>query len=96
MLAAFAIDESLKAGKYNSAFIKEKYDDVLFKQIGNELKTSATLQRLAHYPWLFNFVIEKAHKSKTLNNTITSIFTGIDLRRQLRKPSFYARILFNR
>lgn len=96
MLAAFAIDESLKAGKYDAAFIKEKYDDLLFKQIGNELKTSATLQRLAHYPSLFNFVVEKAHKSKTLNNTITSMFTGIDLRKQLRKPSFYARILFNR
>jgi len=96
MLAAFAIDELLKAGRYDAGFIKEKYDDVLFKQIGNELKTSATLQRLAHYPRLFNYVVEKAHKSKTLNNTITSMFTGIDLRKQLRKPSFYARILFNR
>ncbi|MDQ2719896.1 MAG: NAD(P)/FAD-dependent oxidoreductase [Bacteroidota bacterium] len=96
MLAAFAIDELLKAGKYDAALIKEKYDDVLFKRIGNELKTSATLQRLSHYPWLFNFVVEKAHKSKTLNNTITSMFTGIDLRKQLRKPSFYARILLNR
>ncbi len=96
MLAAFAIDELLKTGKYDAALIKEKYDDVLFKRIGNELKTSATLQRLSHYPWLFNFVVEKAHKSKTLNNTITSMFTGIDLRKQLRKPSFYARILLNR
>ena len=96
MLAAVAIDDSLKAGRYDAAFIKEKYDDVLFKQIGSELKTSATLQRLAQYPWLFNFVVEKAQKSKTLNDTITSMFTGIDLSRQLRKPSFYARILFNR
>jgi geranylgeranyl reductase family protein len=96
MLAAFAIEELLKAGKYDAALIKEKYDDILFKRIGNELKTSATLQRLSHYPWLFNFVVEKAHKSKTLNNTITSMFTGIDLRKQLRKPSFYARILLNR
>ncbi|HEV8081891.1 MAG TPA: NAD(P)/FAD-dependent oxidoreductase [Chitinophagaceae bacterium] len=96
MLAAFAIDELLKADEYDAALIKEKYDDVLFKRIGNELKTSATLQRLCHYRWLFNFVVEKAHKSKTLNNTITSMFTGIDLRKQLRKPSFYARILLNR
>ncbi len=96
MLAAFAIEDSLKSGKYDATYIKEKYDDVFFKQIGNELKTSATLQRLSHYPRLFNFVVEKAHKSKTLNNTITSMFTGIDLRRQLRKPSFYAKILLNR
>ncbi len=96
MLAAFAIEDSLKSGKYDATYIKEKYDDVFFKQIGNELKTSATLQRLSHYPRLFNFVVEKAHKSKTLNNTITSMFTVIDLRRQLRKPSFYAKILLNR
>jgi geranylgeranyl reductase family protein len=96
MLAAFAIEEFLNANKYDATFIKEKYDDVLFSRIGNELKTSATLQRLSHYPRLFNFVVEKAHKSKTLNNTITSMFTGIDLRRQLRKPSFYAKILLNK
>ena len=96
MLAAYAAEESLKAGKFNDAFIKEKYDDVLFKRIGDELKMSALLQRLSHYPWLFNFVVKKAHKSPTLNNAITSMFTNIDLRKELRKPSFYAKILLNK
>lgn len=96
MLAAFAAEESLKAGKFDAAYIKSKYDDVLFKRIGDELRMSALLQRLCHYPWLFNFVVKKAHKSPTLNTALTSMFTDIDLRKQLRKPSFYAKILFNK
>ncbi len=96
MLAAFAAEELLKAGKFDAAFIKGKYDDVLFKRIGDELRMSALLQRLCHYPWLFNFVVKKAHKSPTLNTALTSMFTDIDLRKQLRKPSFYAKILFNK
>ena len=96
MLAAFAIEELLKAGKYDAAFIKEKYDDILYKRIGDELKMSALLQRLSRYPWLFNFVVKKAHKSHTLNTALTSMFTDIDLRKQLRKPSFYAKIIFNK
>lgn len=96
MLAAFAAEESLKAGKHDAAFIKAKYDDVLFKRIGNELKLSALLQRLCLYPWLFNFVVKKAHKSPALNTALTSMFTDIDLRKQLLKPSFYLKILFNR
>ena len=96
MLAAYAAEESLKAGKFNDAFIKEKYDDVLFKRIGDELKMSALLQKLSHYPWLFNYVVKKAHKSPTLNNAITSMFTNIDLRKELRKPAFYAKILLNK
>ena len=96
MLAAFAIEELLKANRFDAAFIKEKYDDVLYKRIGDELKMSALLQRLSRYPWLFNFVVKKAHKSHTLNTALTSMFTDIDLRKQLRKPSFYAKIIFNK
>lgn len=96
MLAAYAADEALKANKYDDAFLKEKYDDVLFKKIGGELKMSAFLQRLCHYPWLFNFVVKKAHKSPTLNAAITSMFTDLDLRKQLKRPSFYAKILMNK
>ncbi len=96
MLAAYAIEKSLAEKCYDRAFIKEAYDDVLYKRIGDELKISATLQRLCRYPWLFNFVVNKANKSPSLSKTISCMFTDMDLRDQLRKPSFYAKILFNR
>lgn len=96
MLAAYAIEKSLQDKRYDSAYLKQAYDDVLYKRIGDELKISTTLQRLCRYPWLFNFVVNKANKSPSLSKTISSMFADLDMRDQLRKPSFYAKILLNR
>ena len=96
MLAAQAIEKSLLQKKYDAVFLKKYYDDVLYSKIGDELKVSAMLQRVCHYPWLLRFVINKAHKSATLNKAISNMFTGVDLRRQLLDPLFYARVIFNR
>jgi geranylgeranyl reductase family protein len=96
MLAAYAIDKAIQENQFDKAFLKEHYDNVLYKRIGDELKISATLQRLCRYPWLFNFVVNKANKSPSLSKTISCMFTDLDLRDQLRKPSFYAKILLNR
>lgn len=96
MLAAMAIKEALPGNDFSASFLKTNYDDVLYKRLGDELKISATLQRLCKYPWLFNFVVNKAYKSESLRNTISCMFADIDLRDQLRKPSFYLKILFNK
>lgn len=96
MLAAEACSDALLDDKFDAVFLKEKYDDRLYGKIGTEMKTSAILQRLCHYPWLLSFVLNKAHKSATLNHAIQSMFTGVNLRNELRKPSFYANVLFNR
>jgi len=96
MLAAMAIKDALPSNDFSAAFLKTNYDDVLYKRLGDELKISATLQRLCKYPWLFNFVVNKAYKSESLRNTISCMFADIDLRDELRKPSFYFKILFNK
>jgi geranylgeranyl reductase family protein len=96
MLAAMAIKDALTNNDFSAAFMKTNYDDVLYKRLGDELKISATLQRLCKYPWLFNFVVNKASKSESLRNTISCMFADVDLRDQLRKPSFYLKILFNK
>lgn len=96
MLAAMALKEAIPANDFSAKNLKEKYDDVLYKRLGDEFKISATLQRLCRYPWLFNFVVNKAYKSKSLRDTISCMFTDMDLREQLSKPSFYLKILFNK
>lgn len=96
MLAAYAIEKALTDGKFDAAFIKEAYDDVLYKRVGDELKIGTTMQKLCRFPWLFNLVVNKAEKSPSLSKTISCMFTDLDLRDQLRKPSFYFKILFNR
>jgi menaquinone-9 beta-reductase len=96
MLAAAAIKEASEQNNYSGTFFAKAYDDVVYKRLGDELRIGATLQRLCNFPWLFNFVVNKAHKSAALRNTISCMFTDMDLRDQLRKPSFYLKILFNR
>lgn len=96
MLTAQAAQEALLAENFSGAFLKKSYDDKLFGKIGAELKTSAFLQRLCHYPWLFKYVMNKAFKSPTLNRAIQGMFTGVNLRKELRKPSFYFGVLLNR
>ncbi|MCD6011113.1 MAG: geranylgeranyl reductase [Flavipsychrobacter sp.] len=96
MLAAAAIKEAAEKNDYSAAFLKQSYDDVVYKRLGGEFKISSTLQRLCNYPWLFNFVVNKAYKSPSLRNTISCMFADMDMRDQLRKPSFYLKILFNK
>ena len=96
MLAAAAIQRAVEQKDYSAAFLRAAYDDVVYKRLGDEFKVSATLQRLCKYPWLFNFVVNKAYKSPSLRNTISCMFTDMDLRDRLRKPSFYFKILFNK
>jgi geranylgeranyl reductase family protein len=95
MLAANAIEKSVEAGDYSSGFLKEQYDDVLYRQTGDEFRISSTVQRLCNYPWLMNGVVSKIGKSPTFNKVISAMFIDMDLRKQLRNPSFYARILLN-
>lgn len=96
MMAAEAIQKAMQFGRFDAVFLKEAYDEPLYRNIGDELKVSATLQKLCRYPWLFNFVVNKANKSPSLRDTISCMFADLDLREQLRKPSFYAKILLNR
>jgi geranylgeranyl reductase family protein len=96
MLAAEAARDALDKNIFEKEFLEKHYDEKLFGKLGSELKTSAFLQRLCHYPWLLRFVVNKAHKSPTLNRAIEGMFTGINLRNELRKPSFYGKVLFNR
>ena len=96
MLAAEVAIKALAQNNFHEAFLNKNYDTVLYRRIGDELKLSSTMQKLASYPWLMNLVINKANKSISLQKTISSMFTDMDVRALLKKPSFYFNILFNR
>lgn len=96
MLAAEAIRIAGESKDHSATCLQNTYDRVLYKRLGDEFRISSTLQRLCRYPWLFNFVVNKAHKSPSLRNTISCMFTDMNLREQLSKPSFYLKILMNK
>ncbi|MCU7693924.1 NAD(P)/FAD-dependent oxidoreductase [Haoranjiania flava] len=96
MLAAHAAEKAIEQNNYTAAFFRENYDAVVWRYFGAEFKISATLQKLTKQPWLFNWVVNKAGKSKALQQTLSGMFNDMQVRDQLRKPSFYFKVLFNR
>jgi menaquinone-9 beta-reductase len=94
MTAALTASAAIKANNFSAGFLKQ-YDDQVYRRLWNELRLSYTLQKLCNYPWLFNFVINKAGKNKTFRETISCMFDDMDLRARLKNPAFYFRLLFN-
>jgi len=94
MLAADTIAEALKQNRFDATFLKN-YDNTFYSRQWNELKLSHTLQKLCKFPWLFNYVVNKAHKNKTLRDTISCMFEDLDMRAKLRDPLFYFKLLLN-
>ncbi len=70
------------------------YDQQVYDRLWDELKLGRRMQQLLRFPWLFNFVVNKARKNKVLSEMISCMFEDIDLRDHLRKPSFYFKLLF--
>jgi|GEM_PF-52947 len=72
------------------------YDTRVWRRLGQEITISTRLQQLADKPWLFNFVVDRATKNPALADTISSMFTDLDLRARLKKPGFYMDLLLGR
>lgn len=92
MLAAEVLAENFASKNYSAENLKV-YDQKVYKRLGSELKLSQQMQNLTKYPWLFNFVVNKARKNKELQETISCMFESVDIRKKLRNPLFYLRIL---
>ena len=94
MISALKSAEAIEAlkGNYTAAAL-QMYDDSVYKRLWPELSLSKKMQELVKYPWLFNLVVNKAVRSKTLRETISCMFEDIDLRGRLKDPKFYLKVL---
>ena len=79
-----------------SAKFMASYDYKIYKRLWNELRISKNLQTMLDYPWLVQPVIKIIANNKRFTELLSSMFTDIDLRKKLRNPMFYVRLLLNR
>lgn len=79
-----------------SARSAAQYDARVWKRLGKELAISTRLQQMANQAWLFDFVVDRANKNPALADTISSMFTDLDLRERLKRPGFYMDLLLGR
>lgn len=94
MEAAAQIAACIKANDFSETKLSA-YDAKIYKRLGSELALSKKMQELSRYPWLFNFVVNKARKNKELQEVISCMFESVDVRKKLSNPLFYLRILFS-
>jgi hypothetical protein len=94
MLAANHIEKCFANDQFDAAF-NLQYDQAFYERQWEELKLSHTMQKMVKFPWLFNFVVNKAHKNKLLRETISCMFEDLDMRAKLRNPLFYLKLLSN-
>jgi menaquinone-9 beta-reductase len=93
MYAADQAEACLAQNKFDALFMIE-YDKKVYHRLGKELNISAKMQSLVRYPWLFNFVINKATHNQELSEMISCMFDDLDLRNKLKSPGFYFRLIF--
>jgi geranylgeranyl reductase family protein len=93
MHAADQVEICINENNY-SAERMIQYDKKVYARLGKELNISTKMQQLINYPWLFNLVVNKAAKNKELGETISFMFDDLDLRKRLKDPRFYFRLLF--
>lgn len=93
--AADVAHEMLGQGAVTAGEAKQ-YDQRVWKRLGKELAISTRLQQLASVPWLFNLVVHKAAKNPALADTISSMFSNLDMRERLKSPRFYFDLLLGR
>lgn len=92
--AAQTVKEAIDANDFSKSFLS-RYDEAVFQRLWDELKLSYKIQRLVKYPWLFNFVVNRIHKNKTLQEVFSNMFSNLDMRAKLRSPAFYLKLLIN-
>ncbi len=89
-VAREAIDHSDVSGSF-----LRRYDDRLWDEIGDELKTSHRLQRIGRNRTLLNFVINKAARSDDVRDTIMGMIVNEVPKKQLTNPFYYLKLLFS-
>ncbi|CAN5451226.1 geranylgeranyl reductase family protein [soil metagenome] len=91
--AAETIIDNYPARNFSASSFKS-YDASVYKRLWPELSLSKKMQEMVMYPWLFNMIVNKAIRSKTLRETISCMFEDLDLRGRLKDPKFYLKVLF--
>jgi len=69
------------------------YESALWGEIGNDVKSSHTLQKLGKHGWLLDLMISKAQKSELVRNELAGMIASREAKRKANSPLFYLRIL---
>lgn len=93
IFAAKWAEKSIQDQDQSANFFRD-YDAEVYRRLGKELDLSYKMQKLVRFPWLFNFIVNKANRNPSLRTMFTMMFENLDIRKELSKPSFYWDLIF--
>ncbi|MEO8414705.1 MAG: geranylgeranyl reductase family protein [Ginsengibacter sp.] len=92
-VAAEHVLSATKQNRFDAKF-NMQYDTEIYRKMWNEFRFGRSLQRLVSHPGIFNFLVKKANKNKSVQLLFGSMLNNFDLKKELVKPSFYFRLFF--
>jgi len=95
MYTAAQAKRSLEANDFSSTFMAQ-YDEDIYAKIGKELSISKKIPKFIQYPRIFNMMVNRALNSKTLQEKLTLAMTDLEVRKRLKEPSLYLKVLLGR
>ena len=93
-IAADVLGEALKRGGVNETDCLS-YEKALWNEIGADVQSSYSMQKLGRHEWLLNYIIGKAKRSEWLRNELAGMIASREAKRKAADPMFYLRILFS-
>lgn len=93
-IAAKIIMDHSDNDEFSSIFLEE-YDRKIIVRMGNELRISSLMQKMANHPWIINLVIRKACHNPSLQELLSSMYLDEKIREKLTKPAFYTKLLLH-
>ena len=73
-----------------------QYDESIDHRIGKELSISKKIPQFIQYSWLFNMMVNRGVKSKTLREKLSLAMTDLEVRKRLKEPSLYLKVLLGK
>jgi menaquinone-9 beta-reductase len=95
VVAAEKAAECIAKNDFSSKILRG-YDERIYRMRGQEFKVSYWLQRQFRRAWFFDTLVYLISKNQHLARTFAFVFTDVNLKKQLRSPSFWWHIFRNK
>ena len=93
-LAAEVVHEALAQGDDRPAATSlAPYADRVWDEMGEELRSSHRLQRLARHGWLVDFILRRAARSADVRQILSSMLAEAEQKKQFGDLRFYLKLL---
>ncbi len=93
-IAAQYILKAFASNDFSEEMFKQ-YDQALWEEVGDELKTSYRLQKIGKFKPLLNFIIDKAARNQKVREAISNSLLDPQSQKQFYSPLFYIKMLLS-